>query len=275
MEHLHVQGISIPRLGLGTNRMRGDACRAAVESALALGYRHIDTAEMYDNEEPIGEALAASGVARNELHVTTKVSPDNLSADAMRRACDASLRKLKLDYVDLYMIHWPTRDMDFPAVFAALTELKSQRRTRAIGVCNFTVPLLRIVVDELGVPIACNQVEYHAQLDQSVVHSYLRSKSIALTAFCPLGQGMLSDNPAMVAVARKHGVNVEQIVLKWLIDQDGVIAIPKALRPEHQRANLEALNLRLDDDDRRVIAQLPKSERIVDPSFAPEWDKVA
>ena len=169
MEHLKSQGIALPKLGLGTFRMQGDACRAAVESALGLGYRHIDTAEMYGNEEAIGAAIAASRVPRGDLHVTTKVWHENLAPDAIRRAFDASLKKLRLDHVDLYLVHWPSRSMKLPAVFETLMRLKEEGRTRAIGVANFTTALLKTVVEEIKTPIACNQVEYHVMLDQTKV----------------------------------------------------------------------------------------------------------
>src|SRR2546430_16793684 len=133
MEHINTQAISMPRLGLGTFRLQGNACRTAVESALGLGYRHIDTAEMYGNEDAIGAAVAASQIDRNELHVTTKVWNENLAPDAIRGAFDASLKKLRLDHVDLYLVHWPSRDMKLPAVFGTLIKVQEEGRTRAIG----------------------------------------------------------------------------------------------------------------------------------------------
>src|SRR6202023_1670603 len=139
MEYLQTQGISLPKLGLGTFRMQGDTCRAAVESALALGYRHLDTAEMYANEEAIGAAIAASKVARKDLHVTTKVWNENLAPDAIRKAFDTSLKKLRLDQVDLYLVHWPAKHMNLPAMFEVLMRLKEAGRTRAIGVANFNI----------------------------------------------------------------------------------------------------------------------------------------
>src|SRR5713101_9161031 len=169
MENLQTQGLSLPRLGLGTFRMQGEVCRAAVESALALGYRHIDTAEMYGNEDAIGAAIAASGVARKDLHVTTKVWNENLAADAMRQAFDKSLKKLRLDQVDLYLVHWPAPNMNLPAMFDTLMKLKQEGRTRAIGVANFNIALLKTVVEEIKAPIACNQIEYHVMLDQTKV----------------------------------------------------------------------------------------------------------
>jgi len=272
MDHLQTQGISLPRLGLGTFRLQGDACRAAVESALTLGYRHIDTAEMYGNEEAIGAAIAASDVARSDLHVTTKVWNENLAPDAIRRAFDASLSKLRLDHVDLYLVHWPSRHMNLPAIFETLMALKEQGRARAIGVANFTTALLKTVVEEIKAPIACNQVEYHVMLDQTPLRNYLAAKSIPLVAYCPLAQGRVASNDTLAAIGRKHDASAAQVALKWLLDQEGVAAIPKASRAESQKANLGALNVRLDDEDRKMIAGLPKDKRCVNPGFAPGWD---
>ena len=272
MENLKTQGISLPKLGLGTFRLQGDACRAAVESALALGYRHLDTAEMYANEEAIGSVLAASKVARADLHVTTKVWHENLAPDAIRRAFDASLKKLRLDHVDLYLVHWPAPNMNLPAMFETLMKLKEEGRTRAIGVANFNVALLKTVVDEIKAPIACNQVEYHVMLDQTPLRRFLTAKSIPLVAYCPLAQGRVASVEALAAIGRKHDASAAQVALKWLLDQEGVAAIPKASRAESQKANLDALKLQLDDADREAIAALPKDKRCVNPGFAPAWD---
>jgi 2,5-diketo-D-gluconate reductase B len=272
MQQLRTQGISLPRLGLGTFRMQGDVCRAAVESALGLGYRHIDTAEMYGNEDAIGAAIAASRVARGDLHVTTKVWNENLAPDAIRRAFDTSLKKLRLDQVDLYLVHWPAKNMNLPAMFETLLRLKQEGRTRAIGVANFNIALLKTVVEEIKAPIACNQVEYHVMLDQTPLRKYLTAKSIPLVAYCPLAQGRAASDETLMAIGRKHHASAAQVALKWLLDQDGVAAIPKASRRESQQANLDALKLKLDDDDSKAIAALPKNKRCVSPGFAPAWD---
>ena len=272
MEQIEIQGIRVPRLGLGTFRLQGDACRAAVEGALALGYRHIDTAEMYGNEEAIGAALAAARVDRGDLHVTTKVWNENLAPDAIRRAFDASLKKLRLDQVDLYLVHWPARKMNLPQMFETLMRLKDEDRIRAVGVANFNIALLKTVVEEIRAPIACNQVEYHVMLDQTRLRQFLTAKLIPLVAYCPLAQGRVASDPVLVAIGKKHNASAAQVALKWLLDQDGVAAIPKASRAESQRANLDALGVRLDDADRQAIAALPKDRRCVNPGFAPAWD---
>src|SRR5450755_1870965 len=272
MEYLQTQGISLPRLGLGTFRLQGEACRAAVESALGLGYRHIDTAEMYGNEEAIGAAIAAARLPRKELHVTTKVWNENLAPDAIHRAFDASLKKLRLDHVDLYLVHWPAKKMNLPAMFETLLELKEEGRTRAIGVANFNIALLKTVVEQIKAPIACNQVEYHVMLDQTPLRKYLGAKSIPLVAYCPLAQGRAASDKTLTAIGRKHGASAAQVALKWLLDQDDVAAIPKASRAESQKANLDALNVGLDDEDMKAIAGLPKDKRCVNPGFSPVWD---
>jgi 2,5-diketo-D-gluconate reductase B len=272
MQALRTQGIPLPLLGLGTFRMQGDACRAAVESALELGCRHIDTAQMYANEDAIGAGRAAAGVKRADLHVTTKVWHENLTPDGVRRSFDESLDKLKLDYVDLYLIHGPSRTMDLPALFEVLIALQAEGHTRAIGVANFTLSLLRTVVQEIKVPIACNQIEYHVLLDQARVHNYLKAHSIPLVAYCPLAQGHLAEQPELLDIARKHGATPAQVALKWLLDQGGVAAIPKAQHAERQKENLGALSLTLDDEDRAAIARLPKTQRLVNPPFAPDRD---
>jgi 2,5-diketo-D-gluconate reductase B len=274
MKTIKTNGIEIPGLGFGTFRMPGGESQPVVESAIALGFRHIDTAAMYENETGVGAAIAASGVKRGELFVTTKVWHDQLSPDALDRAFEISLGKLRLDYVDLYMIHWPSRDMDMAATLEALMELRERGLTRAIGVCNFNLPMIRRAVEEIGAPIACHQVEYHPFLSQAPMLAYLSSKAIPLTAYAPLAQGRAAKDATLATIGRKHGATAAQVAIAWLLDQQGVIAIPKAGRPESQKANLDALGISLDNEDRAAIAALPKDQRFVRPPFAPEWDAV-
>jgi 2,5-diketo-D-gluconate reductase B len=272
MDPITTRGLRMPKLGLGTWKIRDSAGTDAVLSALDLGYRHIDTAKMYGNEAAIGAALSRTGVARSDIHVTTKVWWEDLAPEKLRASCEASLANLKLDYLDLLLIHWPSPAMDLARTLEAMTELKDQGLLRHIGVSNFTVALMRQAVEVIGAPIAVNQIEYHVLLDQSKVLDYARSKQIAVVAYSPLASGGLEKYPELASIARKHGATGEQLALKWLLDQDGVAAIPKASRRTNQQANLDALNLVLDDEDRRLIAGLPKSVRIVDPAFAPAWD---
>jgi len=272
MDDITAQGMRMAKLGLGTWRLKGHECTEAVVRAIGLGYRHLDTAEMYGNEDAVGEAIASAGVPRREIHLTTKVWWENLGS--MDRAIEASLAKLRTDYVDLYLIHWPAPDMDLPAVIKSLVRVQEQGLARAIGVANFNVALLRRAVEELGAPIACNQVEYHVLLGQDRLVQYCQSKGVPVVAYAPLAQGRLAQHEELRAIAQKHGATPAQVALKWLLDQDGVAAIPKAARRESQQANLDALRIKLDDTDRAAIAMLPKTNRFVNPGFAPEWDPV-
>lgn len=275
MQTIKTRGVAIPRLGFGTFRMPGGDAQPVVESAIGLGYRHIDTAAMYENEAGVGAAIAVSGVRRDEFFVTTKVWHDQLAPDTLRRAFETSLNKLRLDYLDLYLIHWPARAMDMAATLEALTAIQDAGQTKAIGVCNFNLPMIRRAVDEIGAPIAVHQVEYHPFLSQEPMLAYLRSKNIPLTAYAPLAQGRAASDETLTAIGRKHGASAAQIAIAWLLDQPNVLAIPKAARPEGQRMNRGAVKIRLDGDDRALIARLPKDRRFVRPPFAPDWDAVS
>jgi 2,5-diketo-D-gluconate reductase B len=169
-------------------------------------------------------------------------------------------------------VHWPSRSMQLPAVFETLLKLKEKGRTRAIGVANFTTALLKIVVEDIKAPIACNQVEYHVMLDQAKLMKYMAAHNVPLVAYCPLAQGRVASDEVLASIGKKHDASAAQVALKWLLDQDGVAAIPKASRAESQRVNLAALKVTLDDEDRKAIAGLPKNRRCVSPGFGPDWD---
>jgi 2,5-diketo-D-gluconate reductase B len=265
-------GLRMPKLGLGTWRLKGAECSEAVLGALARGYRHIDTAWMYDNEAAVGEAIEMTSVPREEIHLTTKVWWDQLSPDAMQASIERSLNALKTEYVDLLLIHWPSAEMDLAATLEKLTSIREQGLARHIGVCNFPLGLMRRAIEEIQAPIAVHQFEYHVLIDQSKLVGYCRSKGIAVTAYCPLAQGRLADHPALAEIGAKHNATAAQIGLNWLLEQDGVAAIPKAGRAESQFANLAAQKIHLDDADRAAIAALPKDQRFVNPAFAIGWD---
>lgn len=265
-------GLDMPQLGLGTWPMKGEECTLAVRQALELGYRHIDTAPAYENEAAVGEALRQSDVPRESIHLTTKVWWDKLQPAAMRQSLEDSLRALGTEQVDLFMIHWPTKDWDLPRSIEALVALRDEGKARCIGVANFPLGLLRRVVEELEAPLSAIQVEYHVLLDQRGLLDYARSKGLALTAYTPLARGQAAEQAAIRQIAEKHGVLPSQVALKWLLDQDGVAAIPKASSRANQQANRDALKVQLDDEDRALIAALPKDRRVVSPDFAPEWD---
>ena len=265
-------GLNLPKLGLGTWPMLGDECTTAVLQALEMGYRHIDTATGYDNEAAVGKALAESTVPREQVHVTSKVWWDKLQPEKMRESFEASLQALRSDYIDLFLIHWPGKDWDVAKTIATLKSFKEDGRARCIGVANFPLPLLRQAVEELQAPLAAIQVEYHVTLGQSALLDYARQHDMALIAYSPLMRNQVSDVPELQRIARKHGVLPTQVALKWLLDQPGVAAIPKAAGKANQQSNLDALKLQLDDEDRALIAGLPKDKRLVSPEFAPQWD---
>ena len=265
-------GLKLPKLGLGTWPMLGDECTRAVLQALALGYRHIDTAAAYNNEAAVGQALTDSSTPRDQIHLTTKVWWDQLQPKAMRTSLEASLKALQTDYVDLFMIHWPGKDWDLARSIETLVALRDEGKALNIGVANFPLPLLRRVVEEIGAPISAIQVEYHVLLGQQHLLDYARQHDIALIAYTPLGRGKAAEQPEVRQIAAKHGVLPSQVALQWLLAQDHVAAIPKASSEANQRANLEACDIQLDDADRALIAALPKNQRVVNPDFAPQWD---
>jgi 2,5-diketo-D-gluconate reductase B len=275
MEMITAHGLRMPRVGLGTFRMTGAQCQSAVESALALGYRHIDTGQMYGNQGAVGDGWVASGVARSDFHLTSKGHHSIQTPDEFRAACAESLRLLRTDYLDLYMLHWPRPGTNLPAALETLMGLREAGLVRQIGVANCTVAHLRQALEDVGAPIVCNQIEYHVMIDQSPVLNYMRAHGLPVVAHVPLAQGQLAGNEALAAIGRRYDASAAQVALAWLLDQPDVAIIPKAARRESQLANLEAVSLRLDDADRAAIAALPKTLRCVNPPFAPVWDSVA
>ncbi|MGY4527042.1 aldo/keto reductase [Pseudomonas sp. TE21394] len=265
-------GLNLPAIGLGTWPMTGTECTQAVRQAFELGYRHIDTAAAYANEAAVGQALRDSDVPREQIHLTTKVWWDRLAPKAMRQSLEDSLRALGTEQVDLFHIHWPGQDWDLVRSIETLVALRDEGKARSIGVANFPLGLLRQVVESLGAPLSAIQVEYHVLLGQQALLEYARRHDLLLTAYTPLARGQAAAQPLIQAIARKHGVLPSQVALKWLLDQDGVAVIPKAGSRANQLANLAAMNVQLDDQDRAAIAGLPKDQRVVSPAFAPDWN---
>ncbi|TGN98172.1 aldo/keto reductase [Burkholderia sp. USMB20] len=264
--------LNMPKLGLGTWPMLGDECTRAVALALESGYRHIDTAAAYENEAAVGNAIAASNVQREQIHVTSKVWWDQLNPERMRKSLDDTLRALRCDYVDLFLIHWPAPDWNLAETIDTLVSFKEQGRARAIGVANFPLALLRAVVEQMQAPLAAIQVEYHVLLGQARLLQFARQHDMALIAYSPLARNRVSEIPELQRIADKHRVLPSQVALKWLLDQPNVAAVPKAAGQRNQLANLASLDVNLDDADRALIAGLPKNQRLVSPAFAPQWD---
>ena len=251
-----VTGGAMPALGFGTWQLRGSACEHAVRTALDLGYRHIDTAEMYGNEREVGAALTASGVHRQDVFLTTKVWPDHFRAAALKKAAADSLRRLGTDYVDLLLLHWPSSEVPLAETIGALNEVAAAGQARAIGVSNFSVDLMRQAADLSTAPITCNQVQFHVLHPQPALLDHARAHHVAVVAYSPLAKGRLVDHPVLTRIGAKHGKTASQVALRWLVQQDGVAAIPKASRAPNIRANLEIFDFSLDPSDLQQLASL-------------------
>ena len=272
MTHYDVHGVSVPALGLGTWQIEGDAARRAVEHALALGYRHVDTAQMYGNEAEVGAALAASAVPRADVFLTTKVWRSAVAPSRLAASVDESLRKLGTNYVDLLLLHWPTDDVELEAQLEALAAVREAGKARLVGVSNYPSARLRDAL-EIVPDLATDQVEYHALLGQDAVLAEVRRRGMVLTAYSPLAQGELLRDEAVREVAEARGVGPAQVALAWLLGQDRVCAIPKASSDAHRQSNLDAAEIALTADERARLDALPKDHRTVDPGFAPDWDR--
>lgn len=275
MKFLTMNDMQVPVLGFGTWQLEGDACYEAVKNALAMGYRHIDTAQAYNNEADVGRAIAESGITRDELFVTTKVWIDNASAAKVRSSTVASLKKLQLDHVNLLLLHWPVKNVPLEETLHAMKELQKEGLARAIGVSNFTVPLMKEALEILGCTLSCNQVEYHIELSQQAVLDYARQHNIVVTAYSPLVRGQLLKQPVLKQIGEKYRKTPAQIALRWLVEQENVMAIPKAANKMNAKENLEIFDFQLDAKDHHAIETLGKDQRLVNPSFAPVWDNAA
>lgn len=268
----------IPTIGLGTFRLQGQVVIDSVRDGLAAGYRHVDTAQIYGNEAEVGQAIAASGVARGELFVTTKIWIDNLAADKLIPSLKESLRKLRLERLDLTLIHWPSPNGAVPVAdyMAALAEAKAAGLTRLIGVSNFTNALLRQAIDAVGAAeIATQQVEIHPFLQNRAVVDFARSQGIPITAYMPLAYGKVMQDPVLAAIAARHGVSAAQVALAWSLQQ-GFVVIPSSTKPANLASNLAVRHIVLSADEMAQIAALERNERLADPAgLAPQWDAAA
>jgi diketogulonate reductase-like aldo/keto reductase len=265
-------GARIPLLGLGTWRVLGPTCVRIVEQALRLGYRHIDTAQGYENEAEVGDGLRNSGVPRGEVFVTTKVWPQNLAPRDLIRSTKESLTKLKVSEVDLLLIHWPSETVPLADTLSAMAQVKQAGMTRHIGVSNFNVALMDQAVKLCPEPIVCNQVEYHPLLDQSKVIAACKRLGIAMVAYSPIARGGLGDNDVLEKIGKVHGKSAAQVALRWLMQQ-GIVAIPRTSRVERLSENIAIFDFELSAAEMAAIDALGgASGRIVNPAFAPKWD---
>lgn len=265
-----IQTVEVPSLGYGTFQLSGDDCQRGVEHALSVGYRHIDTAQAYANEDRVGAGMESAGVSREELFLTTKLRSDSLPRDHVGPSIDESLRKLRTDYVDLLLIHWPNSHVPMGGTLGAMRELQDAGKVRHVGVSNFTPSLVEKAMEHAN--IFCDQVEYHPFLGQDPLLGLATEHDFLLTAYAPLAQGDVMSDDTLTQIAEAHGATAAQVALAWLIAQDHVAAIPKATSAERIESNLGALELELSDDERRRIDSLERGERLIDPSFAPDWE---
>jgi diketogulonate reductase-like aldo/keto reductase len=270
---LAAHGANMPAVGYGTMELPQRGAEM-VTYAIKSGYRLIDTARKYGTEERVGEGIRASGIAREELWVTTKVTElDAREADFLRSA-ETSLKALRLDYVDLLLVHWPQPKVPFSETLGALAKAKRRGLTCHIGVSNFTVAMLDEAVQVCPEPLITNQVEYHAYLPQDRMLAALKRHGMILTAYCPMARGKLLDDPVIGAIAKAHGKTIGQICLRWLIQQPMVAAVPRPLEESHIEEDLDVFDWSLSDDEMRQISALrSRHVRIADPpERAPQWD---
>lgn len=273
---VEANGAHIPAIGLGTWKLRDDEGAEAVRWAIESGYRHIDTAARYENEEAVGAGIRASGLPRDELFVTTKVWHSELKADDFRRSVEGSLERLGLSHVDLLLIHWPNADIPLSETLGALNEAKRQGLARHIGVSNFTARLVREAARLSREPLVVNQCEYHPYFDQTKVREACRENGLAFTSYCPLGRGDLVNDPVIQAIAAQHGKTGGQIILRWHVQQPGTVAIPKSGNRQRIAENLDVFDFALSDEEMRRISGLARADgRMVRPSWDMDFEDAA
>jgi 2,5-diketo-D-gluconate reductase B len=274
MHLVDANGAHIPALGFGTWELRGATAQSMVETALEIGYRHIDTAQMYGNEAEVGAAIRASGLPREDIFLTTKIWPERFRAGEFERAVEESMLALKLGWADLLLLHWPNPAVPLSETLPVLEGIKGRGLAKHIGVSNFNTRLLDESVRIARTPIVTNQVEYHPFLTQHRLLERQRQLGIALTAYCPLARGRVFGNPVLERIGQQHGRNVGQVALRWLVQQQGVIAIPRTSTPQNARTNFEIFDFELTDEEMREIHGLgsPEGRVVNNPGYAPEWD---
>jgi 2,5-diketo-D-gluconate reductase B len=274
MPLVEANGAKIPLAGLGTWELRGRTCARIIDAALRLGYRHIDTAEMYDNERDVGDGLRASGIDRDDVFVTTKIWPSHFAPRELERAAEASLARLRLAQIDLLLLHWPNPQVPLSETLAALCKVKRMGLARHIGVSNFTVALVEQAVKLASEPLVCNQIEMHPMLDQSKVVAACRRYGMAVVAYSPIARGVAANEEVLARIGRAHGKSAAQVSLRFLVQQN-VVVIPRTSRVERLSENLAIFDFELPAGEMKEIAALAHpGGRIVDYAYSgsPRWD---
>ena len=260
----------IPKLGLGTwQNENPEECSNAVKTALNMGYEHIDTAQIYENEEYVGKGLNQADVDRDDYYLASKVWIKKLNPDQVISSTEESLEKLGVEKVDLMYVHWPSGEYSPKETLSAMQKLVEKGMADSIGISNFTPEQVDEAMEIAGEEIIANQVEMHPLLQQEELLKKCREHGITLVAYSPLARGQVFDVPELNEIAEKHGVSEAQVSLAWLMQKEGVVAIPKATSEKHIRDNFEAQDLELDEEDVGKIESIDREERMVDPGFAP------
>jgi diketogulonate reductase-like aldo/keto reductase len=269
---VEAHGARIPIIGFGTWELRGRACARLVEQALRLGYRHIDTAQVYENERDIGEGLRASGVPRSEVFISTRVWWTHFAPRELERSAKESLARLRLSEIDLLSLHWPNPHVPLEETLGALCRMKTSGLARHIGISNFTVALMDEAVRLTSEPLVTNQIEYHPYLDQSKVIAACRRHGLAVTAYSPIARGRVHGDPAIERIAAAHHKSAIQVTLRWLVQQNA-IAIPRTSKVERLSENLAVFDFALSPAEMAEMSRLTKPNgRLVTASWAPAWD---
>jgi diketogulonate reductase-like aldo/keto reductase len=274
MQVIESHGARIPILGFGTMTLKDALCVELVEAALHLGYRHLDTAQMYGNEREVGEGMRRSGVKREDIFLTTKVWFTRLAAGDFERSVDESLERLGLPWVDLLMIHWPNAQVPLAQSVDTLCKVKRAGLAKHIGVANFNIAMLDEAIRLCPEPLVTLQVECHPYLDQSKVIAACRARGLVLTAYCPLARGRLQSDKVLAEIGHRHGKTFAQVALRWLIQQGVIAAIPRSSNPSRIAQNIDVFDFALSDDEMQRIGALRRPNgRIADPTGrAPVWD---
>jgi len=271
MIHHTIQGVRVPALGFGTFRLQGDACREGVADALRIGYRHVDTAQGYDNEAEVGAGMRDAGVPRDQVFLVSKVRPSNYARGVARRSTLESLNKLGTDYVDLMLLHWPWEAVPLEEPLTDLADLQREGAVRHVGVSNFPPGWL----ERAGAVtrIFCNQVEYHPFLSQRRLLELAEAHDLLLTAYRPLAGGKLDDESVLRELAERHGKTPVQVTLRWLVQQERVATIPKSADAARRAQNFDIWDFELAPEEMARIHALDRGERQVNPAHAPDWER--
>ncbi|MCZ7657296.1 MAG: aldo/keto reductase [Xanthobacteraceae bacterium] len=272
MQVVEANGARIPIVGFGSMRLKQEAGVRVIAAALRIGYRHIDTAQAYENEREVGAAIRASGVARDEIFLTTKVAWQRFKAEDLTRSVNESLERLGVSHVDLLLLHWPNPTVPLAETLGALCKVKKAGLTRHIGISNFTLPLIEEAAKLSSEPIATHQIEVHPFIDRAKIVAASARHGMAITAYCPIARGRVPGNETLARIGARHGKTAAQVSLRWLVQQ-GIIVIPGTSKEERVAENFAILDFALSEAEMAEIAALARPDgRVVNPPHAPQWD---